>query len=172
MAFDTPRLHLRRFAPTDTAFVVALLTSPDWLRFIGDRGVRTEADAAVYIERLDALGYARHGFGLYHVSRREDGAPVGMCGLLRRDSTPDVEIGFAFLPEHAGRGYATEAGEGVLREARERHGLRRIGAVVMPENQASIRVLEKLGLRFERLVVTDPAREPLQYFARELGPVA
>ncbi|MBX3738271.1 MAG: GNAT family N-acetyltransferase [Candidatus Didemnitutus sp.] len=170
MALETPRLSLRRFAPIDAAFVVALLTSPDWLRFIGDRGVRTETDALVYIERLEVQGYARNGFGLYHVSRRSDGKPVGMCGLLRRDTTPDVEIGFAFLAEHAGQGYATEAGGAVLGEAREQHGLRRIGAVVMPENRASIRVLEKLGLRFERPIVTDPAREPLQYFARALDP--
>lgn len=168
MALETPRLRLRRFVPADAAFVVALLTSPDWLRFIGDRGVRTEGDALAYIERLNATGYAKNGFGLYHVSRRSDETPVGMCGLLRRDTTPDVEIGFAFLAEHAGLGYATEAGAAVLREARELHGLRRIGAVVMPENRASIRVLEKLGLRFERLIATDPARDPLQYFAREL----
>lgn len=170
MALETPRLSLRRFEPADAAFVVSLLTSPDWLRFIGDRGVRTETDALVYIERLTSMGYAKNGFGLYHVSRRSDGTPVGMCGMLRRDTTPDVEIGFAFLSEHAGQGYATEASGAVLGEAREQHGLRRIGAVVMPENHASIRVLEKLGLRFERLIVTDPARDPLQYFARELGP--
>jgi len=168
MALETPRLRLRRFVPTDAAFVVSLLTSPDWLRFIGDRGVRTEADAIVYIERLAAMGYAKNGFGLYHVSRRDDERPVGMCGLLRRETTPDVEIGFAFLADHAGRGYATEAGATVLREAFEVHGLRRIGAVVMPENHASIRVLQKLGLQFERPIVTDPARDPLQYFARAL----
>lgn len=172
MALETPRLRLRRFVPADAAFVVSLLTSPDWLRFIGDRGVHTETDALVYIERLAVQGYAKNGFGLYHVSRRNDEVPVGMCGLLRREMTPDVEIGFAFLPVHAGQGYATEAGEAVLREARDLHGLPRIGAVVMPENGASIRVLGKLGLRFERSIVIDPARPPLQYFARALAPEA
>lgn len=146
MLLETPRLHLRRFTLADASFIVALLNSPGWLRYIGDRGVRTEADARGYLERAALASYAQHGFGLYHVARRTDGAAVGMCGLLQRDYLEDVDLGFAFLPECSGLGYATEAGARCLVHARADFGRPRIAGLVQPDNAASIRVLEKLGL--------------------------
>jgi len=148
----TARLRVRPFTMGDAAFMVALLNSPGWLRFIGDRGVRTEAEARSYLERGPLASYARHGFGLGCVERRSDGVPVGMCGLLRRDTRPDVEIGFAFLPEHCGQGYAVESARAVIEGGRVRHGLLRVAAIVQSDNTASIRVLEKLGLGYERPV--------------------
>lgn len=148
----TARLRVRPFAAGDAAFIVALLNSPGWLRFIGDRGVHTEAEARVYIERGPQASYAQHGFGLSCVERRSDGVPVGMCGLLKRDTMPDVEIGFAFLPEYCGQGYAVESAQAVIEEGRVRHGLKRVAAIVQVDNAASIRVLEKLGLDYERQV--------------------
>lgn len=168
MHLETPRLRLRRFTPADAPFLVALLNSPGWLRYIGDRGVRTEADAIGYLERGPQASYAQHSFGLYHVARRVDGVPVGMCGLLKRDYLPDVDVGFAFLPEHCGLGYAVESAAAVIAEGRQRFGLRRIAGITMAENAGSVRVLEKLGLRFERMVTVPPKQESLCYYAKSL----
>lgn len=164
MILETERLRLRPFTADDAPFIVALLNSPGWLRFIGDRGVRTEADARGYIERGPQASYAQHGFGLSCVERRRDGVAVGMCGLLKRDSLPDVEIGFAFLPEHCGLGYAVEIGRATLEDGRQRVGLARVAAITQPDNAASRHVLEKLGLAFGRMV-TMPSGETLCYYA-------
>jgi RimJ/RimL family protein N-acetyltransferase len=169
MLLETPRLRLRRFTPEDAPFIVALLNSPGWLAFIGDRGVRTEEDARRYLVAGPIASYAQHGgLGLYHVARRVDGLPVGMCGLLRRETLPDVDLGFAFLPEHAGVGYASEAAAAVVDFGRAEFGLRRLAGITMAENARSIRVLEKLGLRFEREFVMPPKNETLRYYARSL----
>ena len=142
----TPRLRLDPFTVDDAAFIVALLTDPDWLRYIGDRGVRTEEEARGYLAAGPLASYATHGFGLYRVARRDTGAPIGMCGLLRRDTLPDVDLGFAFLPAHRGQGFAREAAAATLAYARETLGLDRIVAIVSPANASSIRVLEALGM--------------------------
>lgn len=169
MLLETPRLRLRYFTLEDAPFVVALLNSPGWLTFIGDRGVRTEDDARRYLAAGPIASYAQHqGLGLYHVARREDGLPVGMCGLLRRDVLPDVDIGFAFLPEHCGRGYAGEAAAAVIAYGRTAFSLRRVAGITKPANLGSIRVLEKLGLRFEREIVMPSQTEALRYYVRDL----
>lgn len=148
----TARLTLREFVPADADFVHALMNSPGWLQFIGDRQIRSTEDARRYLEAGPIASYARHGFGLLQVLTRDAATRVGMCGLLQRDSLEEVELGFAFLPAHAGRGYATEAARAVLADARERLGLCRVAAVVQPDNAASFRVLAKLGFHFERQV--------------------
>jgi RimJ/RimL family protein N-acetyltransferase len=169
MVLETPRLRLRRFTPEDAPFIVALLNTPGWLAFIGDRGVRTEEDARRYLAAGPIASYAQHGgLGPYHVARRADGLPVGMCGLLRREILPDVDLGFAFLTEHAGVGYASEAAVGVLRFAQTEFGLRRVAGITKADNTRSIRVLEKLGLSFEREFVMPPKNETLRYYARSL----
>jgi len=146
---ETPRLVLREFTHGDDAFVLRLLNEPSWLRFIGDRGVRDLAGAVRYLEDGPGASYARNGFGLWCVTPREGGGPVGMCGLIRRDTLPDVDLGFAFLPGAWGRGYAREAAAAVLAHARDVLGLKRILAITDPENTASIRVLERVGMRRE-----------------------
>ena len=142
----TARLRLDPFTVDDAPFIVALLTDPDWLRYIGDRGVRTLDDARRYLETGPMASYAAHGFGLYRVALRDSGVPIGMCGLLRRETLPDVDIGFAFLPDYRTQGFAVESARATLRYARETLGLDRIVAIVSPENAASIRVLETLGM--------------------------
>lgn len=168
MLLETARLRLRRFVPEDAAFILALVNTPGWLRYIGDRGVQNEDDARRYIERAALASYDRHGFGLYHVAQKSDGASVGMCGLLRRDYLDDVDIGFAFLPEFAGRGYALESGRRVLEHARDDFGCATLAGVVQEENAASIRVLEKLGLRLVGPVRL-PSGEQLQLYRRALA---
>ena len=165
---ETDRLVLRRVTLADAAFILELLNDPDWLRFIGDKGVRTLEDARGYIETGPLASYARHGFGLYVVTRQTDPAPIGLCGLVKRDVLPDVDVGYAFLPEHRGRGYAHEAAAAVLRFARDEVGLARIAAITNSENERSIRVLEKLGLSFERMIRMTPEAPEIRYFARSL----
>ena len=148
---QTARLTLRRFTADDAEFIHALLNEPSFLRFIGDRGVRTVEDAARYIADGPVASYAQHGFGLYLVCLTQDGTAIGMCGLLKRDSLVDVDLGFAFLPAHGGNGYARESARAVIGLAREEFALSRIVAIVSPDNAASIAVLEALDFRFERV---------------------
>ena len=149
---QTVRLSLRRFSLDDAEFIVVLLNDPDFLRFIGDRGVRTAADARQYLLTGPIDSYTRHGFGLWMVELLESGTPIGMCGLLKRDSLPDVDIGFAFLPQYRSQGYAVEAAAAVLDHGRRLLGLERILAIANDDNAGSIRVLEKIGMRFDRMI--------------------
>lgn len=149
---ETERLTLRELHDGDAAFVLELLNSPGWIRFIGDRGMRTEDEARDYLAKGPIDMYRRLGFGLYAVLRRGDAAPIGMCGLIKRDGLDDVDIGFAFLDQHAGQGYAFEAAQAVMAHGREVLGLQRIVAITSVDNDRSIRLLEKIGLRFEKLI--------------------
>lgn len=150
VTLETERLRLRRLTPGDAPFILRLLNEPSFLRHIGDRGVRNEADAAGYIERSAAASWERNGFGLDLVELKATGEPLGICGLIRRDVLPDVDVGYAFVPEHWSKGYALESVRGVLAHARSTLGLGRILAIVNEDNGASIRLLEKEGFRFER----------------------
>jgi RimJ/RimL family protein N-acetyltransferase len=168
-ALETKRLRLRRLCEDDAAFLVELLNQPSFVRFIGDRGVRTAEQAKTYVRDGPAASYARHGFGLLCVELKRGGAPIGMCGLLRRDALEDPDVGFAFLPEYWGRGYAREAAQAVVDAAREQLGLRRVAAITSLDNAASIRLLQALGF-VERGRVTLAAGEPeLRLFVREPG---
>lgn len=149
---ETGRLRLREFTPEDAAFVLRLLNEPSFLRYIGDRGVRSLDDAKRYIADGPVAGYARFGYGLMRVERKSDGVIVGMCGVLKRDALPDPDIGFSFLPEHWSQGYALESARAVMRHAREILGLGRIVAITTQDNEPSMRLLDKLGFRFERMI--------------------
>jgi len=162
---ETERLTLRRLSTDDAEFILELLTDPAFLEYVGDKGVRTVADARDYILSGPIASYQQFGFGLYLVMLKGDGSPIGMCGLLKRESLPDVDIGFAFLPRYRSRGYAYEAAAAVLAYARAQLGLGRIVAITVPNNVGSIRILEKIGLRFERMVRLSEDAEELQLFA-------
>src|SRR5690349_6387460 len=153
---ETTRLSLRRLTADDAEFVVALYNEPSFLEHIGDRGVRNVEDAQRFLREGPLAMYARHGFGLWHVARRTDGAGIGMCGLLKRDTLPDVDIGYAFFPQFWGQGFAFEAASATLRHAASAFELRRVIAVVSHTNRGSIRVLEKAGMRFERMHAMNP----------------
>lgn len=156
IVLTTERLRLRHMTVDDAAFMLRLLNEPSWLRFIGDRGVKTLADAQSYILNGPVEMVSRLGFGFYIVELKDQAgpvgpvAPVGICGLAKRPYLEDVDIGFAFLPEFWGQGYAFEAAAAVLDLARTRLGLRRVLATVRLGNQSSIKLLEKLGLRYEK----------------------
>lgn len=162
---ETRRLRMVEFTPGDAAFVLRLLNEPSFLRFIGDRGVRTLEDATKYIADGPVAGYAQHGHGLLRVLRRSDGEPIGMCGVLKRDSLPDPDIGFSFLPAHWSQGYALEAANAVMRHARGTLGLGRIVAITTKDNEPSIRLLGKIGFRLDGLVTI--GSEELKHFVSE-----
>jgi len=145
-------LVLRRLTTDDAEFILELLNEPSFLQYIGDKGVRTIDDARKYLLTGPMDSYDRHGFGLYLTALKESGVPIGMCGLLKRETLDDVDIGFAFLPKHWLKGYAFESASAVMDYSRDTLGLERIVAVTAPDNTGSIRVLEKLGMRFEKMV--------------------
>ena len=148
---ETERLILRHFNPDDAPFILALLNEPSFLRYIGDKKVRTLEDARQYILNGPVATYAQHGFGLYQVELRDSHTPIGMCGLLKREELPHPDIGFAFLPDFWNKGFAYEAAAAVLKDARERLQLDGLLAIVNPDNEASMRLLEKLGFNFEQM---------------------
>ena len=173
MPLETPRLRLRRMTEDDAPFVLELLNQPSFLRYIGDKGVRTLEDARQYVRTGPAASYERHGFGLYVVELKGAGPdaggaqPLGINGLLRRDYLDAPDIGFAFLPRAWSQGYARESAEAVLAEGRERFGLRRVLAITSPDNEASIGLLARLGFRFERRVRPTPGEGEINVYARE-----
>jgi RimJ/RimL family protein N-acetyltransferase len=147
---QTERLDLRLPVAADAPFILTLVNDPDWLRHIGDRKVHSLEDARGYIAKGPAAMYARHGHSLM-LAALKDGTPIGLCGLLRRDTLEQPDIGFAFLPQYRGQGYACEAASATLADGRGRLGLRRILAITSQDNTASGRLLEKIGLRCEGL---------------------
>jgi RimJ/RimL family protein N-acetyltransferase len=146
---ETQRLALRHLKAGDAPFILELLNEDGFLEFIGDKGVRSLADARQYIAKGPVDSYRRYGFGLYLTSLREDGTPIGICGLVKRDALPDVDLGFAFLARYWLRGYASEAAAAVLAHGRKVLGLKRIVAITALGNRGSMAVLEKIGLRLE-----------------------
>ncbi len=153
----TKRLRLRHATLADDRFILELVNDPAFIRNIGDRGVRTLADAERYLRNGPMASYENFGFGLYVVELHSDGTPIGLCGFVKRDWLPDVDIGFAFLPQYRSQGYAVESASAVRTYGRDVLGLKRIVAIVSPDNAESIRLLEKIGLRFESMV--RPANE-------------
>jgi RimJ/RimL family protein N-acetyltransferase len=165
---ETDRLILRWMSTDDAKFILELLNEPSWLRFIGDRGVRTIEDARDYILRGPVEMYARVGFGLYVVELKEGGLPIGICGLVKRDFLDDVDIGFAFLPKYWRQGYAYESAAAVMAYGQGVLGLRRVVAITASDNHSSTRILEKLGLRFEAMVRYPDDGQEVQLFAVEV----
>jgi len=167
---ETDRLELRRLTADDAAFMLDLLNQPSFIENIGDRGVRTLEDARGYILNGAVASYERRGFGLYLVAVKATGEAAGICGLVKRDGLDDVDIGFAFLPQHWGQGYAVESATAVKDYAAKVIGLHRLVAITSPDNLASIRVLERIGLAFEAMVRLSPNGEELKLFSTSLQP--
>jgi len=159
----TGRLVLRELDLNDAEFILELLNEAAFLRFIGDKGVRTLADARGYILKGPMDSYGRHGFGLYATCLL-DGTPIGICGLVKREGLADADVGFAFLSRHWAKGYAVEAASAVLTHARRVLHMQRIVAITSPENLGSIAVLEKIGLKFERMIRLAQDSEELKLF--------
>jgi [ribosomal protein S5]-alanine N-acetyltransferase len=164
IVIQTERLVLRELDLNDAAFILELLNEPAFLRFIGDKGVRTLDGARDYMRKGPIDSYGQHGFGLYAACLL-DGTPIGICGLVKRDGLTDADVGFAFLSRHCAKGYAAEAASAVLAHARRVLRLPRIVAITSPENRGSIAVLEKIGLKFEGMIRLEDLGPELKLFA-------
>ena len=163
---ETDRLILREVdSAGDAEFIFRLLNSPKFIKYIGDRGVRSVDDARDFIEHRYRQSYRDNGFGLYTVELKLSAEPVGICGFVRRDTLPAPDVGFAFLPEHEGKGYGFESAAAAMKYGTERLQFTNVLAITTPDNEASGRLLKKLGFVFERLI--ENGGETLKLFSYE-----
>lgn len=160
---ETPRLTLRYFTKADAPFILQLMNSPRWLKYIGDRNVHSIQEAETYLVNGPLRSYEEHGHGLSMVIRKKDDEAVGMCGILHREMLDIPDIGFALLPDYNGMGYAFEIAEATINHARRNWGLTVIGAITLPNNDSSIRVLSKLGFSLKGETVSTSADTQLLY---------
>jgi RimJ/RimL family protein N-acetyltransferase len=164
---ETERLQLRHLTNDDAPFILELLNDPSFIKNIGDRNVRSIPDAEAYIRKGPVTSYEKNGFGLDLVILKETGESIGMCGLIKRNTLEDVDIGYAFLPKFWSKGYAVESALAVREYGQKVHGLKRIVGITLPENKGSVRVLEKIGLKFEKMVKLAGDDDELMLFAIE-----
>lgn len=165
---ETQRLVLRQLEAGDAAFILRLVNEPSWLKYIGDKGVSTLEDAEDYIQSGPVDMYQRLGFGLWLVELKPAMEAIGLCGLIKRDTLDDVDIGFALLPEFCRNGYSYEAANATLELAKSRFALSRIVAITLPSNTASCGLLEKLGFELQQLVRLSPDDDELRLYALAL----
>ena len=162
IVLETERLTLRWLDIKDAPFILELVNDPAWIQFIGDKGVKNLEDAKNYILNGPVDMYNKMGFGLYLVERKEDLTPLGMCGLIKRDSLEDVDIGFAFLEKFRSKGYGYESAAAVMEYGVQKLGMKRIVAITSIDNTVSGKLLEKVGLRFEKII--SDSEEDLKLF--------
>ncbi|MCA1062637.1 GNAT family N-acetyltransferase [Rossellomorea sp. AcN35-11] len=160
---ETDRLILRWVELSDAGFIQKLLNEPGWLKYIGDKGIRTLDDARSYIVNGPRAMYEREGFGLFLTERKEDHIPIGLCGLIKREGLEDVDIGFAFLSEHQSKGYALEAACATVKLAKKL-GFNRLVAITTHDNDSSSKLLEKLDMQLEGYVTLPNDTEELKKY--------
>jgi RimJ/RimL family protein N-acetyltransferase len=168
MILHTERLLLRDFTEADAGFMLGLFNDPAFHRYIGDKGVRTEEAARAYLTNYYIASYALHGYGPYCVINKASGTPIGMCGILKRSWLPDPDIGYAFMPEYRGRGFAGEAGRAVVEFAQEVLGLPRLVAIINSDNRDSVKLIATLGFTFEVMVRESEDKPELALFALDM----
>jgi RimJ/RimL family protein N-acetyltransferase len=152
MIVESERLILREYTLQDTDFIINLLNQPSFINNIGDRGIKTKADAQSYLHKSILDSYQKNGFGLSMVELKDANTPIGMCGILKRESLAYPDLGYAFLPEFCGQGYASEIAKALIQSAKELFGLEKILAITNPDNKNSIKLLERIGFRFTGMV--------------------
>lgn len=150
---ETERLALYDFEVEDAPFVQRLVNSPGWLRFIGDRHIHTLADAELYLLNSIIPVYKEFGFGFWQIRLKDTDTPIGMCGITKRIYLNNPDLGYALLPQYEGKGYAYEAVVATIAYARDTLHLPRLLAIARPDNAASIKLLEKASLRFEKTLL-------------------
>lgn len=167
---ETERLIIRQFNLDDTEFIIHLLNDESFIRYIADKNVRTRTDAIRYLTCVPLLSYQKFGFGLNMVTLKNSGTPIGICGLLKREELEHPDLGFAFLPDFRGKGYAMEAAKSVLETEMAHYSMNRVLAITLPENLNSNRLLEKLGFEYTRMIEIYGAQNKLyQYRLKEFG---
>jgi [ribosomal protein S5]-alanine N-acetyltransferase len=161
---ETERLILREFVLADAPFMISLLNSPTWLQYIGERNVRTIAEAEAYLLNGSIKSYAENGFGFYAVVEKASQQTIGLCGLTQRANLPTPDIGFAFLPDLIGKGFGFEAALATLDFAKNVLKLNKIIAIVQPDNEKSIRLLKKIGMQAKGIIPAQPDDVELMLF--------
>ena len=159
---ETDRLVLRELVADDAAFINELLNTPKFLKYIGDRNVRSDEEARDFIVSRYRASYTNNGYGLWAVETT-DGTPVGMCGFVKRDYFDDPDIGFAFLPRHERKGYGYESAAATMRYGEEKLGFTKVFAITSLNNDASVGLLAKLG--FDDNGIIEPQGESLRLFS-------
>lgn len=165
---ETERLLIRQFTEEDAEFILELLNDPSFIKNIGDRNIRTLEDARAYVLNGPVTSYAKNGFGLSLVILKDTGASIGMCGLIKRDTLDNVDIGYAFLPRYWSKGYAVESALAMKAYAKDVVGLKKLVAIIDPANAGSIRLIEKIGLTFEKMVKLSEDDIELKLFSTDL----
>lgn len=161
---ETDRLLLCHLSPADAPFMYELMNDPSWIKYIGDRGIKSVDNARAYIQNGPMESYKKAGFGFYLVRLKETQVPLGICGLVKRDTLASVDIGYAFLPAYTGQGYALEATSATLEYAMNTLNFPKVLAVTTPDNLRSIQLLEKIGLKYEGTVKWTAESEELKLF--------
>lgn len=164
IVIETERLFLRKFTLDDADFMLEMLNTPTWLRFIGDRGVRTVEEAMEYLRNGNIRSYREYGFGFYVVVIKETQESIGICGIVKREGLEDIDIGFAFFPQFMSKGYGYEAASATLNYALNDLKIKRIVAIIDPENVSSIGLIKKIGLVFEKMIQLSPKETELLLF--------
>ena len=167
IVIETPRLRLRTFTPEDAPFYLGLINEPSWIANIGDRNIHTVDAARAALEAGPIAQFREHGYCFYIIERRSDGVAIGMGGMIRRDSLPGPDIGYAMLPAYWGQGYAWEATAAIVRHARHTLRIPTLYGITSPQNQASINLLNKLGLRFERFSRLPPGGKDTNIYRKD-----
>ncbi|TYQ00008.1 RimJ/RimL family protein N-acetyltransferase [Tenacibaculum adriaticum] len=162
--FETARLILKPTQVEDAAFILELLNTPKWIEYIGDRKVYTLEDAKTYIKTRMLPQLEKLGYGNFTLVRKEDNAKMGCCGLYDREGVDGLDIGFSFLPEYEGKGYAFEASEKLKNVAFNEFGIEKISAITTKTNSSSQKLLEKLGLKFVKYTTIPNDEEELMLY--------
>ena len=165
----TERLKIAKISKNDAPFIFELVNSPSWIKYIGDRNIKTVDDAENYIENTHLKSYKTNGFGFYKVLlKAEDDKAIGTCGLAKRSELEDIDMGFGFLPDYEGKGYGLECSLAIMELAKSQFHIKKLTAITLPTNHNSVRLLEKLGMRFEKKVIPFEDDEELLLFAKDL----
>lgn len=165
---ETERLSLREVNKSDAEFILDLLNQPSFIKYIGDRNVRTLEDSRHFIETRFADSYERLGFGLWLVELKTNKTPIGICGFVKRDYLPDADIGFAFLPEYEKKGYGFESAGAVVKYGSETLDIKRVLAITSLDNESSGKLLERLGFKFDELIKSPDDKE-LKLFSLDVN---
>ena len=165
---ETNRLVISKISLDDAPFFMKLVNTPNWLKYIGDRNLKTIQDTETYLTNGILKSYKELGFGFYKLQTKVDNTSIGICGLVKREQLEDVDFGFAFLPEFEGQGYGYEASTAIIDKAVEIFNIKKLLAITLPINSNSIKLLSKLGFIYEKRVKPFEDDEELLLFAKQL----
>ncbi|MDH3323146.1 MAG: GNAT family N-acetyltransferase [Flavobacteriaceae bacterium] len=165
---ETNRLMISELSLEDAPFFLELVNTPNWIKYIGDRNLKTVKDAEEYLLNGTLKSYAEFGFGFYKLHHKKENKAIGTCGLIKREQLEEVDLGFAFLPEFEGKGLGYEASLAVIKLAKKRFDLKNLLAITLPINGNSIKLLEKLGFIYQKRIKPFDDDEELLLFAKQL----